>query len=156
VDTAELLAGCDRELQALHALGAAAADKQAALLAGDPAAIRAAADREAAALGAWRQAAEARQAAVGRQAAALGAAADLQAVAAALPEAEAAAVRRRRQELAQALQELRRRNRQNQLLAHHSLAVIAFSLRSLLGDADGVYGAARRLAPRPRLVDQGV
>jgi hypothetical protein len=153
----ELLRRCDDELAAGFALREACLRQQEAMVGGGAATVLAASDALREAAGRFRAAAESRQAAVVAMGAGVGldAPADLPALAAALPGADAAAVRERRASLLALWEEIERLNRQNDVLARHSLAVIDLSLQRRVGGRAPTYGPKGRRALSARVLSKG-
>ncbi len=146
----ELLQRCELELAAGLALREACLGQQRALVGGGAETVGQAVTAMRGAVEAWRVAAEARHAAMS----ALGAS-DLGSLAAALPPQQAAAVRLRREALLASWAQLQRLNRQNDVLARHSLAVIDLSLQRLVGGRAPTYGPKGRRALAARVLSKG-
>lgn len=158
MDTTDLDRCCEEELAAATALQDACARKRQALVAGDPEAISAAAGETVAALRRWVERAESRRRCVAVTATALGApgTVTLAAVADLMPGATSERLRGRAERLTAALACIQSFNRQNEILARHSLAVINFSLRRLLGLGQVTYGPDGPRLPPSRLLSRGV
>jgi hypothetical protein len=153
----ELLRRCDDELAAGFAVREACLRQQEAMVGGGAQAIVAASEAERQAVAGWRAAAEARQAAVAELAADAGldGVRDLRSLVAALPSDRAVRLRERRASLLALWGELERLNRQNEVLARHSLAVIDLSLQRLVGGRAPTYGPEGRRPLSARVLNKG-
>lgn len=153
----DLLSCCEDELAAAFALRACCLGQQAALVGGGAAAVATATAACQEAVLTWREAAEARAAAAAEVAAALGrpGCSELGSLASLLSGEDAARLRERRSDLMAAWSELARLNRQNDILARHSLAVIDLSLQRLVGGRAPTYGASGRRKLTARVLSKG-